>query len=289
MSNSSSYCEKLDLKQLVTNNNGKVELTNEGLEKARFFSEGNNYLFEALASCWKHGINTNACCSGHEGKIPNEDKNLVPYLSMVLDNNSLPYVRNIIANLQGVKDVSINAHFTVKEDTWGKDEPDRYKTVVVSCCLPNRCEVFYKIHEAIESRSIDKIPLNYKDQDGDLAEDFYKKVVDFLKKDFSPEEEKTYRGIFFGNWSKELDELLSGNVKESKSNSIFFGKLINKMFHNKKENDSPYDKYLVAQNYYPHKSDFMIDCENKFSNTNTVNNTTNLKKDKERENVELDR
>ena len=55
------------------------------------WSEGNRYLYELLCSCWENGITTFASCGGHE------QKNGSPYLGMIINDNSLPFIKNILA------------------------------------------------------------------------------------------------------------------------------------------------------------------------------------------------
>ena len=117
--NCSVLCENLDLNNLITNNNGTIELSEEGLEKASAFSEGNKFLRDALASCWKYGIKTYACCSGHPGEENDPNTSYYPYIGMMLDENSLPYVRSIIANLQGMPDVKMSCRIYPKRGYLG--------------------------------------------------------------------------------------------------------------------------------------------------------------------------
>ena len=69
------------------------ELNVKEKELLKEYSEGNQYLYEALCSCWENEIRTHACCTGH--KITDS-----PYLSIILDDKSLPYIRKIVGVLQ---------------------------------------------------------------------------------------------------------------------------------------------------------------------------------------------
>lgn len=242
MDNYSAYCENLDLNKLLIEKDGEVELTEEAVQKAEAYSEGNKYLYDVLTSCWKHKVKTTACCAGHEGPINDDNTNLFPYLSIVLDDNSLPYIKSIIGQLQKMKDVEMTAGFTLSEENWGPDVPERYKTFQVYCCLPNRCEVFYKIHKAIEECR-EKIDLSSVDKSGTSAEEFFNMVTNFQNKQFNDEEKVAIPRIAYGFWPQELVELQIAKTKwqkfKEKARNIF-----------RKESKFPFDRYLVAQISY---------------------------------------
>ena len=248
MNNYSSECEYLNIEEMVTERDGKVELTDEAMKKATDYSEGNSFLCDALTSCWKHNIKTYACCCGHEGDISNDNTNLFPYIGIVLDNNSLPYIKNIIASLQNIKDVEMSSSIIRAEDSWGPDVPDYYKAFAVHCCLSNRCEVFYKIHKAIEDISRGEVTLSYQDEIGIKAEEFYNKIANFQSKQLDDEEIKNFERISYGNLPQEVLDLQYEESNSEKHNKRG-GKFWNRLFH-KKEEKPNIDRYLRAQNYY---------------------------------------
>ena len=69
------------------------------------WSEGNKYLYELLCLCWENEIRTFASCGGHE-----EEKNR-PYLGMIIDNNSLPVIKSILAQVQDMQIYNKNMDF----------------------------------------------------------------------------------------------------------------------------------------------------------------------------------
>ncbi len=265
--NYSEYCEQLDLSKLVTNDTTK-ELTPLGIKKAAQFSEGNKFLYDAIESCWKHGIKTFACCSGHEGKEDDPKTNYYPYLGIMIDETSLPYIKNIVANLQDIKDVKMGANLIQKEENWGPDAPSHYKGFQVSCSLPNRCEVFYKIFEALECKNMEKDLLSHSDKNGNSASNFYDEIVDFYNEQNSIEN----KYIGYDNWSQELAlmQWQKSRWQRFKENKIV-RLVIEKLFPKEKE------KRMVTEQYKIGQKDYNVPL---FSKINSAYyNDTNVKKE----------
>ena len=54
---------------------------------AKQFSEDDPSLQSALVDLWNHNIRTVSCCKGHP------DRGLAPYISFILDNNSIDLIQ----------------------------------------------------------------------------------------------------------------------------------------------------------------------------------------------------
>ena len=109
------------------------------------WSEGNKYLYELLCLCWENEIRTFASCGGHE-----EEKNR-PYLGMIIDNNSLPVIKSILAQVQDMQNIAItsdarhlgNGQLLSDEEVRG---------LVFYAHNYNCCELFYKMKKGIETK-----------------------------------------------------------------------------------------------------------------------------------------
>ncbi|MBR6033268.1 MAG: hypothetical protein IKP28_00705 [Clostridia bacterium] len=81
----------------------------EELETAiREWAEGNPHLEEALRQCIEHGIETEACCAGHDG-INND-----PYISMTITDETrrraLSIMQSVFQKRSGIKSLNICNH-----------------------------------------------------------------------------------------------------------------------------------------------------------------------------------
>ena len=116
-------------------------------ENFKKWSEGNEYLYKLLKSCYNNGIVTTASCGGHS------DRQAVPFISIVIDEKSLPYIKNIIEEIVGIDNSWIAYHIQLpfeKED-WNKNNIS--KSIQMYGTNSNCCELFYRINKAIESKS----------------------------------------------------------------------------------------------------------------------------------------
>lgn len=119
-------------------------LTTEEKEILKEYSEGNEYLYDALCTCWENEIETYACCEGHPLEMP--------YLGIILNKKNLPYIKNIVGILQDVKDISISSGIRGRESESSGIPPDEEcRSLLIYGSGSNRCEMFYKIKQAILS------------------------------------------------------------------------------------------------------------------------------------------
>ncbi len=90
--------------------NNKRELTEEERKNTKEWSENNSYLYELLCSLWENNIRTHACCAGHDVSVGQ------PYLGILIDNYSLPYIEKIVAGLQDMPDIVMSTNFRYSID-----------------------------------------------------------------------------------------------------------------------------------------------------------------------------
>lgn len=115
-------------------------------EKKNFleWSEGNRYLYELLCSCWENGITTFASCGGHE------QKNGSPYLGMIINDNSLPFIKNILAQIQDMTNIVISSGVRIRDKQLCPDE--ELRGLAFYAYNYNCCELFYKMRTGIEAK-----------------------------------------------------------------------------------------------------------------------------------------
>ena len=78
-----------------------LELTEDEIKNYQKWSEGNKYLFELLCSCRENNIKTFASCGGHEN-VSSE-----PYLGIIVDDNSMPFIKNILGQIQDMQNIKV--------------------------------------------------------------------------------------------------------------------------------------------------------------------------------------
>lgn len=118
---------------------GKEDIAREKLESD---SEGNKYLYDALCTCYDSGIETYGCCAGHNPKK-------LPYIAIVIKKKNLKTIRNIIASLQDMKDISME--YTARVGVNNQIlKNGKCRGFVIRGALNNRCEMFYRINEGIK-------------------------------------------------------------------------------------------------------------------------------------------
>ena len=116
-------------------------------EKRNFleWSEGNKYLYELLCTCWENEIKTFASCGGHE------EENNSPYLGIIIDDNSLPVIKNVLGQIQDMKNITITSDVR----HYGNGQliaDDELRGVVFYAHNYNCCELFYKMRKGIETK-----------------------------------------------------------------------------------------------------------------------------------------
>ena len=79
------------------------ELTEEEKKNFLEWAEGNKYLYELLCSCWENGITTFASCGGHE------NGNDCPYLGVIINNNSLPFIKSMLGQIQDMQNIEVSS------------------------------------------------------------------------------------------------------------------------------------------------------------------------------------
>lgn len=121
------------------------ELTEEEKKNFLEWSEGNKYLYELLCSCWENGIMTHASCGGHE------NGNNSPYLGIIINNNSLPFIKNMLGQIQNMENIVVssgargrgNGQLLADEELRG---------LAFYAHNYNCCELFYKMRKGIETK-----------------------------------------------------------------------------------------------------------------------------------------
>lgn len=119
-----------------------IRLTEEEIKNFQEWSEGNKYLFELLCNCRKNGIKTFASCGGHEVTLntpyEEEDYSVFPYIGINIDENSLPYIKQIIERLKNMQNIIMDAGFLEENGVF-----------TITGHHSNCCEMFSRINMAI--------------------------------------------------------------------------------------------------------------------------------------------
>ena len=212
-------------------------ITDEFNEKIKEWSEENEYLYSLLYFCAEKNIKTIACCAGH-------DKHPWPYISFVLDEERIIYLKNIIAVIESVDNIAISCDYRHHSNVIFKDRiPDEArKSITIYCQMHNRCEVFFKIACAING-----LPKEIATEKGKM---FYKKVQNFLNT--SHEEIKRFLkdGLVVGvSMSTITDDFRK--YSEYKKKESLYGTALLRFFSKKfKDTKDEYiGKYLVQNEY----------------------------------------
>lgn len=119
------------------------ELTDEEKKNFLKWSEGNKYLYELLCSCWENGITTFASCGGHE------KKNDSPYLGIIINNNSLSFIKSMLSQIQDMDNIVITFDARGNGQLLADGE---LRGIVFYAHNYNCCELFYKMREGIETK-----------------------------------------------------------------------------------------------------------------------------------------
>lgn len=124
------------------------KLTEEVKKNFLKWSEGNKYLYELLCKCWENKIRTFASCGGHE------EENNRPYIGIIIDNNSLPIIKSILAQVQDMQNIAITSD--ARHLGNGKLLSDEeLRGLVFYAHNYNCCELFYKMKKGIETKERD--------------------------------------------------------------------------------------------------------------------------------------
>lgn len=180
-----------------------TKLPDEYIKNFTKWAEGNKYLFELFCSCRKNGIKTFASCGGHEMSEfePSEIRTncSAPYVGIILDANSFPYMKDIIFQLKDMQNIQIRADML----------HDGNKGISFHAINTNCCEMFYKINSVIENR---KEEIKSNPPKGNILERFYRDIKSRIlyrgvKKVFSTSEEKLKRsnyGVCFSTITEDF-------------------------------------------------------------------------------------
>lgn len=121
------------------------ELTEEEKKNFLEWSEGNKYLYELLCSCWENGIMTHASCGGHE------NGNNSPYLGIIINNNSLPFIKNMLGQIQNMENIVVSSGVRGRGN--GQLLADEeLRGLAFYAHNYNCCELFYKMRKGIETK-----------------------------------------------------------------------------------------------------------------------------------------
>ena len=119
------------------------ELTEEEKKNFLEWSEGNRYLYELLCSCWENGIMTYASCGGHE------NGNNSPYLGVIINNNSLPFIKSMLGKIQDMKNIVVSSGVRGNGQLLADEE---LRGLAFYAHNYNCCELFYKMRKGIETK-----------------------------------------------------------------------------------------------------------------------------------------
>lgn len=135
------------------------DLTEEEKNNFLEWSEGNKYLYDLLCTCGKFEIPTHASCGGHK----DEDEHGKPYLSIIINDNSIPYIESILGQVQDMQNIDVRT--SVRHSGDGKLYDDSIlRSLQFSAQKYNCCEMFYKMKRGIESIAKDtKLNLRTKE------------------------------------------------------------------------------------------------------------------------------
>lgn len=114
--------------------------------------EGNKYLYDLLCSCGKNNITTFASCGGHE------DWYNRPYLGIIIDTNSLPFIKSMLSQLQDMENITIISSARHSGDKKLFEDAE-LRGLIFYAHNYNCCEMFYKMKKGIESKD-NKVELN---------------------------------------------------------------------------------------------------------------------------------
>jgi len=214
-------------------------LSEEEKSELKQYSEGNNYLYEALCSCWENGIRTHACCAGHQTK----NNTTTPYIAILIDNNSLPSIRNIISTLQDMSDINMYSGIRKSEDIIRPNNECR--SLAIYGQGSNRCELFYKIKQGIETSENLKLTSN-------KAMRFYNNVEKLNTMPYDEILDDTNEGIVVGSvFTNASQTLIEYNTSKTSKFMQGIRILLSKVFPNMlKNNTELYSKYKQMQDYY---------------------------------------
>lgn len=119
------------------------ELTDEEKKNFLEWSEGNKYLYELLCSCWENGITTFASCGGHE------NGNNSPYLGIIINNNSLPFIKSMLGQIQDMDNIVVTFDVRGNGQLLADEE---LRGIAFYAHNYNCCELFYKMRKGIETK-----------------------------------------------------------------------------------------------------------------------------------------
>ena len=239
------------------------ELTEEDMTNFKSWSEGNKYLFELLCSCKQNGIKTFASCGGHENGKNN------PYLGIIIDNNSMPFIKSMLAQVQDMENITVNSGARHSGDgQLYKDE--ELKSLTFYSQKHNCCELFYKMKKGIENKD-NEVELNAK------ASGFYSKIKKLNEMSRESLQECIDKKM---SVSSALSTKTSEFIKYESSNMLvkssairrFLSKILPFRRHKFTEYEDLQDKYdHLQKGYYEDKGSKMEQYRVDVSNLKTEN------------------
>lgn len=217
----------------------KKELTDDQKRDFLEWSEGNKYLYELLCTCAENDITTFASCGGHDRK------DSYPYLGIIINDKSLLFMKNILANVQDMENISI--HTMARSNLNSLYEDKELRAITFRAQNYNCCEMFYKMKEGIEDRSQNRM-LNPK------AAFFYNSILRFAKTSREDIEKILKDNIVEGStYGTITEEFITFQNSNSMSISSKFLRFFRKFFSSKKENSKSkelQEKYGFLQREY---------------------------------------
>lgn len=214
-----------------------MELDEELIKQIEEWSEGNEYLYTLLYLCWEKSIKTYACCKGHE-------KRPYPYIGIILDNNSIPYVESIISMMEKVENIVLTCDYRHHSNMKFRDgvPEDERKVITIYCQMHNRCEVFFKLACAING-----IPKKIQTAKG---EKFYQSFLKFMRLTEENIREFLKNGSIVGSSMSTITDDYRNFSKYKKKETIYGNTLLQFFSKKIREKDKEYRGKYAIQNEY---------------------------------------
>ena len=191
------------------------------------WAEGNKYLYELLCSCWENGITTFASCGGHD------KGNDCPYLGVIIDDNSLPFIKRILGELQDMQNITISSGVRHGEQLLADE-------ILRGLCFfahnYNCCEMFYKMRKGIENNENER-GLNQK------ANRFYDSIKILLETSREKLQEYLNEGMGTGMaFSTKTQEFIDYEKKKKMVRNSKLIRLLRKLLPFKRFDVTEYEK-----------------------------------------------
>ncbi len=265
-------------------------LTEQDKQNYLEWCEGNKYLYELLCACGENEITTFASCGGHE-----KGKKDSPYLGIIINTNSLPFIKRILSQLQDMQNIIITSG--VRHYEGGKLlDDEELRSLAFYAHNYNCCEMFYKMKKGIENKDNEIVLSPKADRFYELLKRLNATSREELQADVN---NNIISGITFATKTQEFIDFENSKkmVRNSKLISFFRRLLPFKNLNNTKY-EQLQQKYGFLQREYPGErstkmEQYIVDNLNSKIERNAVlqngdiaKESQEIKKGKEQENGE---